>query len=190
MSTLYAPGTGSFVLDNFILPGFGGAAPSGVGSLAEVSSFSSGVINDINTFQSIGFRTIGVLSDSSYGLSAASVAIDTFGRYVPIVGYGLSATESAARAYDGDTAGAIISGAANSSGIYVTGLLLDGAEGTAILLGSSFFAGAAAPLLLSVTLAHGLLRTHPRFPAGTDRARAVYCLSTNLQSQSLDSRPP
>ena len=119
MTTQYTITSGSFLFDYYILPSLGGPQFTGVSSPADVASFLSSGVSDVNTIQSIGFNAIEILSNSSDGLAAVGTTVGVYGRYVPVLGYGLAAVESAARASEGDYAAATIAGIANTSGIYV-----------------------------------------------------------------------
>lgn len=119
MTTQYTITSGSFLFDYYILPSLGGPQFTGVSSPADVASFLSSGVSDVNTIQSIGFNAIEILSNSSDGLAAVGTTVGVYGRYVPVLGYGLAAVELAARASEGDYAAATIAGIANTSGIYV-----------------------------------------------------------------------
>ena len=145
MTTQYTITSGSFLFDYYILPSLGGPQFTGVSSPADVASFLSSGVSDVNTIQSIGFNAIEILSNSSDGLAAVGTTVGVYGRYVPVLGYGLAALESAARASEGDYAAATIAGIANTSGIYVGASSADAiaASRGGILIGSFLADGVA-----------------------------------------------
>ena len=122
----YSLTSGSFLVDYYT------GLYTGVASPAEFASYTSGVINDVNAFQGVSIGAIASLGTGSVGgYSAASGFINGYGSLVAPLGYGLAGAEAVFRGAEGDYSGATISLAANSGGIYASGVAAEGATAIA-----------------------------------------------------------